>query len=616
MTTHLLITLVFVPIFGFIACLLMPKKWEVGIFSVAIAAIAVELVTLLFLGGRWLGAGASPIATSLGTLYAGYHYAFSLDFYFDRLAAVFLGMATLMTTLVFIFSRYYMHREQGFKRFYYTLLLFFIGLTLIILAGNFEVLLLGWELIGISSVLLIAFYRDRFLPARNALKVFSVYRIADAFLLVAIWYAHHIFEKSVNFSEFAGIAAQHGNQLALLGLFLLVTALIKSAQFPFSYWLPRAMEGPTTSSAIYYGALSVHMGVFLLLRTYPLWEGSVWLRVVIAILGLVTALVASSIARVQSSIKTQIAYASITQIGIMFIEISAGLQWLVLLHFVSNASLRTYQLLISPSVVSYLVHDQFFTFVPPPQRIKNTLLGRFRATVYVLSIKEWNMNAAVSRYIWAPLKSAGRVFAFLDTPPVQAASAVLFLVTAGSAASTAASSDLRLAVSTTAAAISIIFYIRAYTTKNAASTCWNLIMLGHLFGALFLGLASAASWRYLVGYGAGVAAAFIVGHACLRYIQAKDGPMGLRDYHGLVYPFKKLGHVFFIICLLFMAFPVSPSFLAQDILLSFIPPSHVLQIVLFCLMYLLMGVSIMRLYTKLFFGPHKANYHEIAYRSS
>src|SRR5262249_14503158 len=150
--------------------------------------------------------------------------------------------------------------DPGFKRFYYTVLLFFIGLSLIILAGNFEVLLLGWEFIGISSVLLIAFYRDRFLPARNALKVFSVYRIADAFLLVALWYAHHIFEKSVNFSEFSGIVSQHGDQLVLLGLFLLMAALIKSAQFPFSYWLPRAMEGPTTSSAIFYGALSVHMG--------------------------------------------------------------------------------------------------------------------------------------------------------------------------------------------------------------------------------------------------------------------------------------------------------------------------------------------------------------------
>jgi len=616
MLTQLLTTLIFVPVLGFAGIILLPKRWERAIFSVAVTAISVELLAFLSLAYLWLSAGASAVATSLGTLYASSQYSFSLDFYFDRLSAVFLAMATVMTMLVFIFSKYYMHREPGFKRFYYTLSLFFIGLSLIILAGNFEVLLLGWEFIGISSVLLIAFYRDRFLPARNALKVFSAYRIADAFLIVAIWYAHHIFAKSINFSELASVAGQYGNQLALLGLFLLAAALIKSAQFPFSYWLPRAMEGPTTSSAIYYGALSVHMGLFLLLRTYPLWEGSLQLRIIIAILGLTTALVASSIARVQSSIKTQIAYASITQIGIMFIEVAAGLQWLALFHFISNASLRTYQLLISPSVVSYLVHDQLYYFVPPPQRIKNTLLGKLRATVYILSIKEWNMNTAVSGYLWKPLKAVGRAFAFLDTPLAQIGSAVIFFATAGIAASMPISTDSKLVISSAAALVGIVFYARAYTTKNTPATCWNLIMLGNLFGALFLGLASAQGWKYVVGYGAGVAVAFIAGHACLRYLRVKGETRGLRDYQGLIYPYKKLGHIFFIICLLFAAFPISPSFLAQDIMLSLIPQTRTVQIALFCLAYLLMGVSIMRLYTKVFFGSHKSSYHEIAYKSS
>jgi len=420
----------------------------------------------------------------------------------------------------------------------------------------------------------------------------------------------------VSFSEFSGLVAQHGSQLALLGLFLFAAALIKSAQFPFSYWLPRAMEGPTSSSAIFYGALSVHMGLFLLLRTYPLWQGSVWLRIIIGVFGLITAIVASSITRVQSSAKTQIAYASITQIGIMFIEVAAGLQWLAIIHFVSNASLRTYQLLISPSVVSYLVHDQFFSFALPPQRIKNTLLGKLRATFYILGIKEWNMNTAVSHYLWKPLKSIGRAFAFLDRSSAQAVAVVLFLATAWIAAPLAVFSGSILAVSTAAAVMSIIFYIRAYATKNSAGTCWNLIMLGNLFGALFLGLASTGSWKYLAAYGAGVAVAYVAGHVCLRYLEAKGESTTLADYHGSIYAFKKLGHIFFFVCLLFMAFPVSPSFLAQDVLLSFIPRSHAFQIVLFCLMYLLVGVSTMRLYTKVFFGPHRTSYHEKAYRSS
>lgn len=616
MLTQLLIALVLIPLIGVTGCMLIQKKWERGVFTLAMTTILLELVTFLVFGYQWINGGASPVSASIGDLYASHHYTFSLDFYFDKLSAVFLGMATLTTVLIFVFSKYYMHREQGFKRFYNTLLLFFIGLSFIILSGNFEVLLLGWEFIGMASVLLIAFYRDRFLPARNALKVFSVYRIADVFLLGAIWYGHHLFVEGVHFAHLSALVAQYGNQFALLGFLLFMAALIKSAQFPFSYWLPRAMEGPTSSSAIFYGALSVHMGLFLLLRTYPLWEGSVGLRIGIALLGLVTGIAATSIARVQSSIKTQIAYASVTQIGIMFIEVALGLYWLALIHFISNAFLRMYQLLISPSIVSYLVHDQFFYFVPPAQRIKNTLLGKLRATVYILSIKEWNMNTAMNRFLWRPLKSLGRVFAFLDKPSVQAVSFVLFL---GSAivASTALSTGAILVASTAAAVVSIAFYVRAYATKNSARLGWNLIMLGHLFGVIFLCLASGGDWKYLVMYGVGVAVAFAAGHVCLWYLQARGGEsLILRDYHGLIYAFKKLGNMFFIICLLFMAFPISPSFLGQEILVSFIPGDNVFQVVLFCLTYLLAGVSIMRLYTKVFFGPHKTSSHEVAYRSS
>lgn len=616
MLTQLLTILILLPVLGFVGCILTPLRRERVIFTIAISVLLLELVLLSVFGYVWIAAGAAPVTTSLGTLYESQHYTFSLDFYFDTVAAIFSGMAAIMITLVALFSKYYLHREQGFKRFYATLFLFFVGLLLVILAGNFEVLFIGWEFIGISSVLLIAFYRDRFLPARNALKVFSVYRIGDAFLLAALLYAHHLFEQNIRFSEFSTLIAQHGNQLVLLGLLLLVVALVKSAQFPFSYWLPRAMEGPTTSSAIFYGALSVHMGLFLLLRTYPLWEGSVALHIIIAVSGLVTAIVATSIARVQSSAKTQIAYSSIAQIGIMFIELAAGLHWLVLLHFVSNAALRTYQLLISPSIVSYLVHDQFFYFVPPTQKIKNTFMGKIRGTFYVLGIKEWDMNTAVRNYLWGPLKSVGRVFSFLDKPSQQAACFVLFLIAASLAATGSFTSRTGLIASTIAAVIAGIFHVRAYATKSSAATGWNLIALGHLFTVLFLMIAAGGGWQQVATYGAGVLAAFIVGHGCLRYIRSKGESDMLSEYHGLSHVFAGAGNIFFVAVLFFIAFPISPSFLAQDILLSSIPSAHAFQIVLFCLLYLVMGVSALRLFTKVFFGPYRASHHEKAYRSS
>lgn len=616
MLTYLLTTLVVVPILGFLGVFLVSKHWERGIVAIAITTVIVEFVTLLLLSFHWLNVGAPPVSVSVGTVYVNHHAALSFDFLFDTLAALFLGMATIITGLVFLFSRYYMHREQGFQRFYYTILLFFAGISFITLADTFAVLLIGWEFIGISSVLLIAFYRDRYLPARNALKVFSVYRIADAVLLLAIWYAHNTLEGSVKFSELSAIVAAHGSQFAVLGLLVCIAALIKSAQFPFSYWLPRAMEGPTASSAIFYGALSVHIGLFLVLRTYPLWEDSLWLRAFLMVSGAVTVIVATLIARVQSSIKTQIAYASITQIGIMYIEIAAGLPWLALLHFVSNASLRTYQLLISPSIAGYLVHDQFFHFTPPPQRIDNTPLGRMRATAYVLGIKEWDMNSAATRYVWAPLKSIGRRFAVLDRPLAQTITLGLFVSMATFTASTALSTNTAFACSTAAAAMSLIMYIRAHATKQAATISWNLIMLGHLFVALFLAVASSASWSYLVPYGAGLVAAFIVGHLCLWYLASRGESTALRMYHGHSNAFERLSQLFLIACLLSMAFPISPSFVAQDLLLGMIPLQRAVQVALFCLLYVLIGVSVMRVYTKVFFGPSKQRLHEIAYRSS
>ncbi len=616
MATQLLASLVLIPVLGLLGVLVLPKRWERAVYRLVMATMASEFVALLALGAQWLGADMAAASLHAGTLHVTQGYSFSLDFFVDTLSAVFVGMAVVTTSLIASFSRYYMHREQGFKRFYATVLLFFLGLSLVTLAGNFDVLLPGWEFIGISSVLLIAFYRDRYLPVRNALKVFSMYRIADAFLLVAAWYAHHTFEGGVHFSELPALVAAHGNQFGVLGFLLCIVALVKSAQFPFSYWLPRAMEGPTTSSAIFYGALSVHIGLFLLIRTYPLWEGSWWLRIVIAASGCLTAIVATSIARVQSSSKTQIAYASVTQIGIMFVEIAAGLPWLALLHFISNASLRTYQLLISPSIAGYLVHDQFFHAAPPARHIKQTLMGRLQATAYVLGIKEWGMNSAVTRFVWLPLKSAGRAVAFLDRLPAQAASLALFVLAAGVAATVPLSARGTLALSTALAVVSLIFYIRAHATKHAARTCWNLLMLGNLFGVLFLVTASAGDWQYVGIYALGVVLAFLAGHAYLRYLEARNGSLALREYHGLISGSETPGHLFFVVALVFMAFPVSPSFLAQDALVRLIPEARGAQLLLFCCSYVLAGAGIMRLYTKVFFGPHKKNPHEIGYRSS
>jgi NADH:ubiquinone oxidoreductase subunit 5 (subunit L)/multisubunit Na+/H+ antiporter MnhA subunit len=257
-------------------------------------------------------------------------------------------------------------------------------------------------------ILLIAFYRNRYLPVKNAFKTVSNYRISDVALMLAMWMMHHLTHQNVSFSGLAeakNIPAQpaYAGMAIFIVCMLILPATIKSAQFPFTTWLPRAMEGPTSSSAIFYGSLSVHVGVFLLLRTHPFWEDMLWAKIAIIVIGALTGIFATLIARVQPNVKTQIAYSSAAQIGIMFIEVALGFHWLVLIHFAGNAFLRTYQLLVSPSVLNYLVHHQYFHYHPPVGKP----LSKIKATIYMLGIKEWNLDSLMFKYLWSPFKWLG-----------------------------------------------------------------------------------------------------------------------------------------------------------------------------------------------------------------
>jgi NAD(P)H-quinone oxidoreductase subunit 5 len=139
----------------------------------------------------------------------------------------------------------------------------------------------------------------------------------------------------------------------IVGSLLMVAVAGKSALVPFSGWLPRAMEGPTASSAIFYGALSVHLGAFLLLRVSPILELSIWLSTTVVALGLLTAVYAAITVRVQTDIKSALAFASLTQVGIIVADIGIGLRYIALVHIIGHACLRTLQLLRAPN----LLHD-------------------------------------------------------------------------------------------------------------------------------------------------------------------------------------------------------------------------------------------------------------------
>jgi NADH:ubiquinone oxidoreductase subunit 5 (subunit L)/multisubunit Na+/H+ antiporter MnhA subunit len=266
------------------------------------------------------------------------------------------------------------------------------------LAGNLDLMFLGWELVGISSFLLIAFYRERQSAVRNALKTYSVYRIADIGMLLA--------------ACLEGAGERSGY---LIGLLLLMAAIGKSAQFPFSFWVARAMEGPTPSSALFYGALSVHAGAYLLLRSFPLFAGILTVRICIGVIGVVTAVLCSMFSRVQPTIKGQIGYASATQVGIIFVEIALGLPHLALLHIVSNALVRCYQLLVSPSVVAHRLRRQASAGAARAGAARSLwarfVPERFWPTLYVFALSEGYLKDISKLGLWFPLRRLGGVLA-------------------------------------------------------------------------------------------------------------------------------------------------------------------------------------------------------------
>lgn len=286
-----------------------------------------------------------------------HHFHFTMKFVFDRLSVPFVIMTFVLCGVISAFASRYLHRDEGFHRFFLFFAFFLLGMVLSSAAGTIETLFFGWELVGLSSALLVAFFHDRRAPVQNGLRVWSIYRLADAAFLIAAMTLHHL-SGSGDFSGLAGQGTWPAGEVAIsqssalfVGCMLLFAAAGKSALIPFSGWLPRAMEGPTPSSAVFYGALSVHLGAFLLLRVGPLLDESLILQVLVTLLGVSTCVFAAMAARVQSDVKTSLAFASLIQVSIIVTEIGLGFRYIALIHIIGHACLRTLQLVRAPSLL-------------------------------------------------------------------------------------------------------------------------------------------------------------------------------------------------------------------------------------------------------------------------
>ncbi len=618
---------VLLPVLGFLFTLIVPGKNETVISKIAFFSSGVHLVCALVFVAYWLFNDHPHIDFKDFVLYQtdsheANPYEFFIDFCFDKITAVYLLVGCVLTFLVTAYCRSYLHREAGYKRFFLTIQFFFTGYNIAIFSGNLETLFIGWEILGISSFLLIAFYRERYLPVKNAIKVFSIYRIGDVGIILAMWMTHHLFHQNITFSELSNevLVSHHLESHSFIGIFisfmLLVSAAAKSAQLPFSSWLPRAMEGPTPSSAIFYGSLSVHIGVFLLLRTSHFWEHQTSVRIMIGVLGLSTSIIATLIARVQSSVKSQIAYSSIAQIGLIFIEVALGFDDLALIHFAGNAFLRTYQLLVSPSVVSYLIREQFYNFKPREHSIEDSLPKKIEYSIYILSLKEFNLDSLMQRLVWGPMHRAGSALNFISVKSVFVYFIPAFLL------GVVALLNEEMIPQTVHQYLPSLFAIfglfmaaKAFSERTNPKMSWILIIMNHFWIALAVSFNEHFTYAHSMLYLSGIVAGGFVGYRCLVRLSRYE-KLDLNQFSGHSFEHPKIGLVFLISCLCLAGFPITPSFIGEDLIFTHI---HEDQIILACIIsmsFITCGLSLVKLYGRIFLGPHVKTYHDTPYKSS
>ena len=353
--------------------------------------------TLLFFGAglkRHLGervawiavAGiASTLPLSLGALYelatgAPAHHAsipwapagqlvLEVGYQVDALTAVMLAMVSIVATCIMIFSVGYMDGDDGYQRFFAYMSLFCAAMFLLVLAANFVVLYVAWELVGLCSYLLIGFWFHKPEAANAAKKAFITTRIGDLFFALGIFVVWR-YAPSLSFEEAfraAATGAMSANVAGLTALLLFGGAVGKSAQFPLHVWLPDAMEGPTPVSALIHAATMVAAGVYMVGRLAPLYWVSLHQGVVFGIpaitfvagIGLLTALLAAFIGLTQNDIKRVLAYSTISQLGYMMCGLGMGAVGFAagIFHLITHAFFKALLFLGSGSVM-HAMHDE------------------------------------------------------------------------------------------------------------------------------------------------------------------------------------------------------------------------------------------------------------------
>jgi len=347
---------------------------------------------------------AAPGQIRLGNWFSSGDLKLPLSFTLDALSLGFGALVSFIALVTLKFSINYLHREAGFHRFFIGINLFIAGMLLIILAGNAGLAFVGWELAGLSSWMLIGYAYERETASLNAQRAFLSNRIGDVGFLLGIALSF-LWLGSLDWAQMSAGAADL--PLLYVGLILLgfvSAALVKSAQVPFSPWIARALEGPTPSSAIFYGAVMVHAGVYLLIRLEPMLWLAPGMMSMIAVFGLLTALYGWIVGYVQTDVKSSLLFATLTQVGLMFLACGLGWFELAAWHMALHATWRAWQFLAAPSYMHFL------NAATPPAPAWLTRFPR----LYTAALQRFWLEILADRLFTRPTQALARDMRSLD----------------------------------------------------------------------------------------------------------------------------------------------------------------------------------------------------------
>ena len=347
-----------------------------GLFGKRFSRRVASAVALLFCGAAFLK--ALVVAVQFSSLPSLPHVEkladwatwlrsgpFSVDyaFYLDQLSLVMLLVVTGVGFLIHIYSVGYMWEEGGFYRFFSYLNLFMFFMLTLVLANNYLLMFIGWEGVGLASYLLIGFWFTKDSAAAAGKKAFIVNRIGDFGFLIALFLIIKHF-GSLDFARVfdavkpLGVETAGAGLLTAIALLLMVGACGKSAQIPLYVWLPDAMEGPTPVSALIHAATMVTAGVYMVARSHVIFEHAPSARMVVAIIGVLTAFFAATIGIAQTDIKKVLAYSTISQLGYMFLACGVAAFSAGIFHLMTHAFFKGLLFLAAGSVIHAVGGEQ------------------------------------------------------------------------------------------------------------------------------------------------------------------------------------------------------------------------------------------------------------------